>query len=108
MGRRYSMEDVESAQLNLIRRIQAHDQQAFGLLYDGLAPLVNAVILRMLGDPTETEEVLMETFWQVWNEAVSYDPLRGTVEGWVIMLARSRTLDRLRQRRRQGTHTASY
>jgi RNA polymerase sigma-70 factor (ECF subfamily) len=102
------MEDVGSAQLDLIRRIQARDQQAFGLFYDCLAPLVNAVILRLLGDPAEAEEVLMETFWQVWNEAASYDPLRGTVEGWVIMLARSRALDRLRRRRRQGTHSASY
>lgn len=101
-------ENAESARLDLIRRIRAHDQQAFGLLYDCLAPLVNAVILHMLGDPAETEEVLMETFWQVWNEAASYDPLRGTVAGWVIMLARSRTLDRLRLRRRQGTQSASY
>ena len=101
------MEDVGSEQLDLIRRIQAHDQQAFGLLYDRLAPLVHALIQRIVGDTTEAEEVLMETFWQVWHGAASYDPLRGTVEGWIITMARSRALDCLRRRRRPGTPTTS-
>jgi len=85
----------------LVRQIQARDQQALEALYDQLAPLVNALILRILGDKAEAEEVLGETFWQVWRDAATYDPSRGTLEGWVITIARSRALDRLRMRKRQ-------
>jgi RNA polymerase sigma-70 factor (ECF subfamily) len=87
--------------LDLLRRIQAQDQQALGLLYDQLAPLVHTLILRILGDPTDAEDVLLETFWQIWHGAASYDPLRGSVEGWVITLARSRALDHLRAHKRR-------
>lgn len=83
-------------QLNLLRRIQAHDQQAMGSLYDQLAPLVYTVLLRMLGNPVEAEDVLIETFRQVWYGAASYDALHGSVEGWVMTLARSEALGRLR------------
>jgi RNA polymerase sigma-70 factor (ECF subfamily) len=92
--------DVSQQWLDLLRRIQAQDQQALGLLYDQLAPLVHTLILRILGDPTDAEDVLLETFWQIWHGAASYDPLRGTVEGWVITLARSRALDHLRANKR--------
>ena len=102
------MMDNSHTRLDLMRPIQAHDQQAFGLFYDRLAPLVNAVIWRIVGDSAETEEVLLETFWQVWNEAASYDPRRGTPEGWVITLARSRALDRRRQHQRHATQAASH
>ena len=89
----------------LMERIQTRDQQAFGTLYDRLAPLVNAMIFRILTDRAEVEEVLGETFWQVWNSASRYDPARGTLEAWIITIARSRALDRLRARRsrRAGT-----
>jgi RNA polymerase sigma-70 factor (ECF subfamily) len=98
-----SAQDVE-----LIGRIQACEQEALGLLYDQLAPLVHAVILRILGDRTEAEEVLGETFWQVWNNAERYDPSRGTVAGWVLTMARSRALDALRARRRREAGVAAY
>ena len=94
--------DVSQQRLDLLRRIQAQDQQALGLLYDQLAPLVHTLILRILGEPTDAEDVLLETFWQIWHGAASYDPLRGTVEGWVITLARSRALDHLRAHKRRA------
>lgn len=86
---------VSKTRLHLLRRIQAHDQQAMGLLYDHLAPLVYPVLLRMLGNPGEAEDLLIETFQQVWDGAASYDPLHGSVEGWVMSLARRRALARL-------------
>jgi RNA polymerase sigma-70 factor (ECF subfamily) len=99
------MDSVGSA---LIRQIQGRDQQALGTLYDRLAPLVNALILRILSNEAEAEEVLAEVFWQVWNHAASYDPTRGTVEAWVITIARSRALDRLRARKRQQPELGAY
>jgi DNA-directed RNA polymerase specialized sigma24 family protein len=47
---------------DLIAQIQNRQQEALGALYDQLAPLVNAIVLRILGDKAEAEEVLGETF----------------------------------------------
>jgi RNA polymerase sigma-70 factor (ECF subfamily) len=65
------------------------------------------VARRILGDSGEAEEALQETFLQVWREAGRYDGRRATPRGWIVMIARSRALDRLRsvaasQRREEG------
>ena len=91
-----------------MQQIQARDQQALGTLYDRLAPLIHAVVVRILADRAEAEEVLVETFWQVWQHAGSFDASRGTLEGWIVTIARHRALDRLRARQRQAASTASY
>src|SRR5262245_34719075 len=100
--------DVSRGRLDLLRRIQAHDQQAMGMLYDHHAPLVYTVLLRMLGNPAEAEDVLIETFRQVWHGAASYDPLHGTVEGWVVTLARRQALMRLRVPARRPVSATSW
>jgi RNA polymerase sigma-70 factor, ECF subfamily len=92
----------------LIERLQAGEPQALGALYDQLAPLVHAVLLRILGDRTEAEEVLLDTFWQVWKSAKDYDPSRGTLEAWVTTIARSRALDRLRARQKRQSGLVLY
>lgn len=99
---------MASIESNLLRQIQARDQQALGMLYDRLAPLVHAMLRRILDDQSDVDEVLGETFWQVWERAASYDSMRGTVEGWIMTIARSRALDCLRARQRRAAHTASY
>lgn len=80
----------------LIARSAAGDADAFASLYDRHGSLALAVARRILGDHGEAEEVLQETFLQVWREAGRYDPGRATPRGWIVMIARSRALDRLR------------
>ena len=98
----------DSTETTLIHGLQAGDQQALGALYDRLAPVANAVILRILGNQADAEEILEETFWHVWREARAYDPTRGTLAAWVITIARSRALDRLRTQKRQTSNPALY
>jgi RNA polymerase sigma-70 factor (ECF subfamily) len=50
----------------------------------------------MVGDPGAAEEVTADVYLQVWRQAVRYDASRGTPLAWLLMLARSRSLDRLR------------
>jgi RNA polymerase sigma-70 factor (ECF subfamily) len=80
----------------LIAKTARGDADAFAALYDRHAGLALGVVRRILGDSGEAEEVLQETFLQVWREAGRYDGNRATPRGWIVMIARSRALDRLR------------
>jgi RNA polymerase sigma-70 factor (ECF subfamily) len=53
----------------------------------------------MLGNAADAEEVVCETYVQAWQSAARFDPERGSVLGWLLMICRSRSLDLLRQRR---------
>ena len=52
--------------------------------------------LRILGDTADAEEVTLDVYTQVWRTAQSFDAQRGNTSAWLVMLARSRAIDRLR------------
>jgi RNA polymerase sigma-70 factor (ECF subfamily) len=61
----------------------------------------------VLRDPETAKDVLQEVFWQVWQEASTYDPSRGSPEAWLLMRAKTRAIDKLRSiRRREQTFVA--
>ena len=95
------------APVALLARIAQGDREAFGRFYDAFAGLALGLIRRILRDPTTSEEVLQEVFWQIWQEAARYDPRRGSPEAWIVMRAKTRAIDRLRAiRRRERTFVA--
>ncbi len=80
------------------------DREAFSRFYDAFAGAAFGLIRRVLRDPSASEEVLQEVFWQVWREAPQYDAQRGSPEAWLLMRAKTRAIDRLRSiRRREKT-----
>jgi RNA polymerase sigma-70 factor (ECF subfamily) len=83
---------------DLLRRMAAGDEQALGALYDRWSGLVHSVVLRVVGDADDAEELVEETFWQAWRQAGRYDASRGGISGWLVVIARSRALDRVRLR----------
>jgi RNA polymerase sigma-70 factor (ECF subfamily) len=85
-------------EVELLRRIAAGSGDALGAFYDRYSSLVWGLLRRMLGESGEAEEVLQEAFLQVWRDAGRYDPGRATPRGWLLLIARSRALDRLRKR----------
>ena len=91
----------------LLRRMADGDESALAALYDGWAERVHTLALWILKDPDEAEDVVEETFWQAWRTAGRYDNQRGAGSTWLIMIARSRALDRLRARRRWADWTAT-
>ena len=82
----------------IARRIADRRPEALGELYDRHAPLLLALAERILGQRGDAEEVLQEAFLQVWGQADRYDPRRSSVLTWLVLLTRSRAIDRLRSR----------
>jgi RNA polymerase sigma-70 factor (ECF subfamily) len=80
----------------LLERIEDGDSNALRVLYDRHGGHVLAIARRVLGGRSEAEEIVQETFVQVWRRASDYNPTRGGVAAWVMTIARSRAIDRLR------------
>lgn len=58
-----------------------------------------ALLLRILGTREDAQEILQETFVKAWANAHQFDSARGSEAAWLISIARSRAIDRLRSRR---------
>ena len=89
------------ADLELVRRMQAGDERALGAFYDRWFPVVSGVIARILRSDGDVEDVIEETFWQAWRQADRFVEGRGSVQTWLLTIARSRALDRLRAAKRR-------
>ncbi len=83
----------------LLEAVAAADLDAFQQLYDRHAPALFGLALKILGNRADAEDALQETFVQVWKTAASFDRARGKPISWLILLTRSRAIDRLRSRR---------
>lgn len=88
-------------EVRLMGGIRRGDSLALEALYDRHARRVYALCVRMLRDPAEAEEVTQEVFWEIWRRADRYEASRGAPLSYLLNLARSRTLDRLRRDRRR-------
>lgn len=85
----------------LMPRIAAGDERALQELYDRYSGPVYAIARQVLRQAADAEEVVVDTFWEIWRKADRYDPSRGSVAGYVLLLARSRAID---LRRRMQSH----
>ena len=90
-----------------IRAVAGGSGDAVAELYDRYGATVYGLALRVLGQPDLAEEVVQDVFAQVWREASRYDAARSTVAGWIVMLTRTRAIDRLRARRARPDQVAA-
>jgi RNA polymerase sigma-70 factor, ECF subfamily len=86
--------DAEDAAL--VREVAGGDERAFAALYDRYSSILFGLLVRILHSRAEAEDVLQEVFLQVWQQARSFDAARGRAFTWLVTLARSRAIDRLR------------
>ena len=68
----------------------------------GAVVVMLAIGQRMLGPGGDAEDVLNDVFFEVWKKNDRYDPARGSVRAYLLLLMRSRCLDRLARQRRIG------
>ena len=82
--------------VELLKAIAARDEAALAQLYDRYRVILFGLLMRILNNREEAEDVLQEVFLQVWRRAADFDETRGRPFTWLVTLARSRGIDRLR------------
>ena len=91
--------EISARDRELVKAIVARKSGALADLYDHYSGMLLALANRVLNDLSDSEEVLQEAFLQVWNQAERYDSQRSSVSTWLVLITRSRAIDRLRSRR---------
>lgn len=91
MDHKTSSEDAE-----LVVKVSEGDRKAFLKLYDRYARRVYGLALRMLGERGIAEEVSQETFLKLWSRAASFNPTRGSLKNWLLVITRRTAIDRIR------------
>ena len=87
---------------SLLPAVAHGDMAAFEQLYDRHSSTLYALLLRILSNADDAQEVLQETFVKAWTNAKMFDSVRGSDVAWLISIARSRGIDRLRSRKIRG------
>ncbi|HEY0702712.1 MAG TPA: sigma-70 family RNA polymerase sigma factor [Candidatus Acidoferrales bacterium] len=81
----------------LVARIVQRDESALAALYDRYAGMLSSVLNRILRDTQAAEEILQDIFYQLWRSAEQFDASRGSLPGWLLVIARNRAISRLRR-----------
>jgi len=79
-----------------MHRVVLGDHDAFSVLYGRVAPAVMGIVVRVVRDVAQSEEVVQEVMLQVWRQAANFEPERGRVRTWILTMAHSRAIERVR------------
>ena len=100
--------DPESSLADLVELVALGDDGAFSALYNRTSWKVFGLSNAIIRDASHAEEVTQEVFLEIWQRAASFDRSRGSASGFVMRLAHSRSVDRIRHitnsRVRDGTY----
>lgn len=87
--------------IELLREIAAGNRLAFAEFYDRHSGLMYSVACKILHDTNEAEDVLQETFLQIWEKSGQFDPRLGQPMSWAATLTRNKAIDRIRSSQRR-------
>lgn len=82
----------------LVTALRRKDDQAFGYLYDHYAGALQGVVRQIVGDADVTNDVLQETFVNIWRKIDLYDESKGRLFTWMLNIARNAAIDKTRSK----------
>jgi RNA polymerase sigma-70 factor (ECF subfamily) len=82
----------------LVAALVNRDQHAYSYLYDHYGGALHGVILQILGDAELSNDVLQETFVNIWKRIDTYDATKGRLFTWMLNIARNAAIDKTRSK----------
>ncbi len=92
----------------LLAKVALGDRSAFNDLYSMVEHRVFGLVVAVLRDHEQSREVVQEVFLQLWQQAERFDGTRGNGEAWILHLAHSRAVDRVRLCQTSSVRDARY
>ena len=87
----------DPADVQIIQRVVAGDQQALGELYDRWSKPAFSLARRVCADEGLAEDVVQEVFIAFWREPARFDPARGAFGSWLLTLVHHKAVDAVRR-----------
>ena len=92
--------DKGRADAQLTQGFTSGDEAGFGAFYKRFSTILLSVSYRVLGNRAEAEDSLQDAFVEMWKKSATFNPARGGLFTWAVMITRCRAIDKLRQRQR--------
>jgi RNA polymerase sigma-70 factor, ECF subfamily len=86
-GSRQPMDPPDPDVARLMNRFAGRDPSAAGELYQRFAPRIYGMGKAMLGTEAQAQELVKDTFVNLWRQAAGFDPGRGSLDQWVLLVA---------------------
>lgn len=100
-------ERVDRENIELLQRMALRDAEALETFYDRYNRLVFGLVFRIVRVREDAEDVVVDVFWQVWQQAARYEPSRGKPVAWLLTIARTRAIDGVRASNRKTSHIST-
>lgn len=75
-----------------------NERAAADALYARYASRIHGLGLVLLKNRADAEDLVQDTFLKVWRTGAAFDAQKGSLDGWVLLTARSLAIDLLRRR----------
>src|SRR5690349_17141989 len=95
---------MEETSLPLLDGLRAGKPEAWHVLMEGYAPLVQREVRRYLSNPDDVEEVSQDVFQAAHQQIEGFERRRrGALRRWLRIIARNQAINRLREREPPGS-----
>ena len=101
---KYNDEALDS----LLVQTAGKDRRAFRIIYEATSSRIYSDLLRLMGNPSDANDLLQEVYVRIWRQADRYDPTQGRAIAWIARVARNAGIDALRRRKPEVNGDAHF
>jgi RNA polymerase sigma-70 factor (ECF subfamily) len=94
---------VTYTEQELVALLKTQDESSFSYLYDRYSAALYGVVLQIVIDPELANDVLQETFVNIWRKIQTYDSSKGRLFTWMLNVARNLAIDMVRSKAFQNS-----